>query len=755
MAKYVFSQSNFKSGELSPKLIGRTDIEEYTNGAREILNAYPMKAGGVTRRPGTQFFKNLTATFAEDFPVGIYELSAPGGNYNIVAIGFDGTNTIIKTYNIDLTFYPPSVVEVDVADPATQKAAILALIPSDGYNKFNVTISGSAMFFAHPSGVVPPFALILGGKDSFATQFTMVAYLGGSQGLKVDTETAGSVRGVPFQARNRNTSITMSTSGAGTTRTVTASSAVFSSTMASANVITATHLRIGDGSTEIFGYISSYVSSTSVVITIPNGAVGNVTTFSRWAFGAWSAHFGFPKCVCLAYNRLIWANTKNQPDTFWCTFDSNLWLLLTYKFYQDSSTDSSGIDYFGPITTADAFDGFLTTDEVSEITYLSFDRNLQLGTREAEHVILPVDGRFGPANRDARAFTFIGSSNVKPARYENSTLFISKDGKDLISLSYSENNGSNVSTNLSVLSDQIIYHNKYPTDPPGVYYSFQRISPQIIKVLYQKEISCAWCLTDSGQLFGIILDNSGKVMAWHKHILGGTAVITGMCLLPAGLYNKESLYIYVQRKVGASTVSYLETVGLEFEADDLNDSLLARADIAKYLDCAHAVTVDTPSGGFSVLSLPFGYLEGQEVRVVHLGEDLGTFTVTGSTVTLDVTLTGFVEGVSTYVGYPYTSRVQTMPLEAGSKLGNSQAQLKRIDRVTMKFFRSKGVKAGNSLANLYDLNLGTTDPGGLYSGSKQLNWDSTPNEDSSVILQQEDPYPFSILSIVMRGETQE
>jgi len=47
--------SAFTSGELSPLLEGRTDLEKYFKGAKVLENMIVKPQGGVTRRPGTVF----------------------------------------------------------------------------------------------------------------------------------------------------------------------------------------------------------------------------------------------------------------------------------------------------------------------------------------------------------------------------------------------------------------------------------------------------------------------------------------------------------------------------------------------------------------------------------------------------------------------------------------------------------------------------------------------------------------------------
>ena len=52
MNKFRNVQSSFTSGELDPRLIGRTDVKYYYNGAETLLNVFCLPQGGVFRRPG-------------------------------------------------------------------------------------------------------------------------------------------------------------------------------------------------------------------------------------------------------------------------------------------------------------------------------------------------------------------------------------------------------------------------------------------------------------------------------------------------------------------------------------------------------------------------------------------------------------------------------------------------------------------------------------------------------------------------------
>ncbi len=55
MARTRTIQNNFTSGELSPRMEGRSDFPKYQNAVKTMENLIPLKFGGAVRRPGTRF----------------------------------------------------------------------------------------------------------------------------------------------------------------------------------------------------------------------------------------------------------------------------------------------------------------------------------------------------------------------------------------------------------------------------------------------------------------------------------------------------------------------------------------------------------------------------------------------------------------------------------------------------------------------------------------------------------------------------
>ena len=66
MAKSKFLQSSFVSGELSPLLKGRVDLDQYYQGMETAENVLIVPQGGLKRRAGTQHVdtaENIIAPF--------------------------------------------------------------------------------------------------------------------------------------------------------------------------------------------------------------------------------------------------------------------------------------------------------------------------------------------------------------------------------------------------------------------------------------------------------------------------------------------------------------------------------------------------------------------------------------------------------------------------------------------------------------------------------------------------------------------
>ena len=98
MAESQFLQASFTSGELSPLLKGRTDLNQYYAGLQTADNVVIVPQGGVKRRPGTEHIDEPVAQLGP-YVTGTFTATMPNGgtpaninDFNPATVGLTTTN---------------------------------------------------------------------------------------------------------------------------------------------------------------------------------------------------------------------------------------------------------------------------------------------------------------------------------------------------------------------------------------------------------------------------------------------------------------------------------------------------------------------------------------------------------------------------------------------------------------------------------------------------------------------------------------
>jgi len=115
MAKSRFLQNNFVSGELSPLLRGRTDINQYYQGLQTAKNVVLVPQGGVKRRPGTQ---HIGIAPEKIVSTGLGVMTMPNGGTPATLRDDDDTTTTSTTVGISTT-NPYVVAQLDFVTAQT------------------------------------------------------------------------------------------------------------------------------------------------------------------------------------------------------------------------------------------------------------------------------------------------------------------------------------------------------------------------------------------------------------------------------------------------------------------------------------------------------------------------------------------------------------------------------------------------------------------------------------------------------------
>jgi hypothetical protein len=232
MARVSYPQSNFTTGEISPRLHGRVDIPQYGNAAKALFNCYPVIHGGSKRRGGMRFCK--AAKYAAKRTRKIPFVFSRDAAY-MLEFG-DLYVRIFKAGGVDLG--------VELVTPYTE-----AMLPDLDYVK-----GESTMFISHPSVPI--------------------------QRLRRFGDTTWDLSDAPFlvtpfaeqgHALASNATLSLATVGAG--RTLTAASGVFLPSDVGRALVS------GAGLATVTGYTSATVLTVTIVIAFASTAL---------ASGAWT-----------------------------------------------------------------------------------------------------------------------------------------------------------------------------------------------------------------------------------------------------------------------------------------------------------------------------------------------------------------------------------------------------------------------------------------------------------------------------------
>ena len=477
------------------------------------------------------------------------------------------------------------------------------------------------------------------------------------------------------------------------------------------------------------------------------------TTYD-WNESAWSDYRGWPSCATLYQQRFIFSGATQNPDLVTCSVVGNLFHMMQAKLTQDATTDVSTTNYFGAVAATDAFSFIPYSTEVNQVRWMVGGDVLYLGTTAAEMTVSPVEGIFGPSNKVVQNQGSTGG-DLNAVKVGDFIIFITNDGKRLVQTTFSAESEKLSTAELTTLSDQILFRELSSTD------AFK--STRMEKLVWQGSRGILWILLSTGKLVAISLDSGLGIAAWHYHPISGTdVVIRGIVTLPNSNSTFDDLWLLINRTVDGSTAKYLEKMGDDFEHVLLDNTSTDENDYPWYSDSSvrivqssHVTVPNSPTTGPADLS----HLEGETVHGLADGVYFsglmadGTANpdrvVTSGVITLDTAAAEII------VGLQYTSRIETMPIEAGSQTGNSQISMSRLDKIILKVFKSLYGEQGNSVDNLYDLEYGTVTANTVYTGNLNVDFDSTSSEEQTIVIQHDKPTPFSGLALIIRGKTQD
>ena len=246
-----------------------------------------------------------------------------------------------------------------------------------------------------------------------------------------------------------------------------------------------------------------------------------------------------------------------------------------------------------------------------------------------------------------------------------------------------------------------------------------------------------WFVHADGRLIGLTYDRANATVGWHEHSLGGSGIVESITAIPSGA--EDQVYLSVKRTIDGSTVRHIVYLKSLYFNDDVADAFFVDSGL-------------TYDGGATTTITSLNHLEGETVTILADGAAHADKTVSNGTITLDRSAS------KVHVGYGYSSSLETLRMEAGAEDGISQGKIKRIHGVTARFFQTVGAELGPDTSNLdrlpfRDSSMAMDEAVPLFTGDKEISFPSGYDNDAKIVIRQTQPLPMTILAIMRRSNT--
>ena len=374
--------------------------------------------------------------------------------------------------------------------------------------------------------------------------------------------------------------------------------------------------------------IVTRVSATVVTIRMYGHALPDYSPFANWRLGAWSDSVGWPRCIGVYEDRLVYAGTDADPVSGW-------------------ATRSGGYDNFGtsePIVSDDGLEFRLTGGELNEILWLHDDKNIVIGTASSIRSVGRNDPnkQFGPDNLRQYKQSKVPTSDIPPISIGEMIIFVDGSRRRICEASFVYDTDSYQARDLSALNEHLL-------------------ECGVKRLTYQPYPNRAlFCIRDDGAIGLSTYDRDQKVFGMGVgKFTGGvdeTEVLDTLAL--AGTDGMDEVLALVYRRSGSDETVTVERLAPYYRSQDANVGNPVYAHDAWSRSGAPITTANVP------------HLAGYEVGVWADGVDIGDLEVDD---TGDITFPIPVSDV--VIGHRKVSRGRTLRVpEYGQRDGTGLAK---------------------------------------------------------------------------------
>jgi hypothetical protein len=748
---------SFNSGELSPRLESRPDLEKYASACRTLENFVIMPYGGVNRRPGFEYIATVgplrvrligfnfstTTNFilelgqfyirffsngarVETSPGVLYQIGSPYLREQLDDIQYVQINDVMYLVHPSHPVYKLSrlsdtnwtLAEVAWAYPAFRDENVNSTTITPSATTGNsITLTASAAVF-DPGNVGGYYQVV--HKRTTAYVEREISSTGASGSLRVigpwDFRTYGTwTATLNIQRRYGSGPWETIRSFRGTSdRNISTSGDEATECELRINVTDWSH-----GSSTTRAYIEAQDAGVYGVVKItgytsPTVVTGSVqkelfatTATEFWAEGSWSPRRGFPRTVAMHEQRLFFGGNTAEPQTIWGS------KINDFETFRSGTYDDSALAFT------------IASSESNAINWMVSQQVLCVGTAGYEYIVSASssDAAITPSSINIRPQSHFGSKYSRALLANEVTLFIQRQGRKVREFVFQFEKDGYVSADLTLLADHVT-------------------SGGITDLAFQAQPDAIlWVVTGDGNLAGMTYERGQNVVGWHRHTTDG--VFESVATIYGEGTGGDEVWCSILRVINGVPVRFIERMDPAYretlEAETKTDWFYV--DAGKTYNGAPAVTVT----GLS-------HLNGKTVSILADGAVVPNQTVSAGTITLPK-----AASVVT-VGLPYTSTLKPMPLDPGQLPdGSAQGRKFRVNRMVVRIYKSLGgeVEVENGEWDpIYSRD--TADPMGssppVFTGDKTVMV-ARPHEDKGTIqVRQTQPLPLTVLALIPKYE---
>lgn len=615
-------QPAFSSGELTPSLHGRVDLERYHTGLKTCKNFIVMGEGGVTNRPGLDFIGatkdhtkrsrlipfefSTTQAYALEFGDLYMRVLKDGGHVLEPSVAISGAtqaNPVVVTTGAAHGYANGDEVYIDSVVGMTELNQKRYIVANKTANTFELQGVDGLGYTAYVSGgtVARIFTLVTPYLEAdiptlnyaqSADVMTLTHPSYQPQDLTRTDHHVWSLTAITF-APETATPTGAAASGSGSTsfKITAIAEETLEESLPTApldgGALPVTITCTDPGGIERWNIymldngIYGYIGTTEDPVTGFVAAVGiqaDVSLNPPKARNPFSGANDYPSAVAYYEQRKCFGGTNNDPQKGWMT------QLGKYKNMTKSIPQKSD----------DAIDFTVNSLQVNRIRHFVPMEELLAFTSGSEWKIGSGDVAFTPTTMRVRKQGKVGCSVVPPLVIGDTVIFVQEKGKTVRDFAYTQ--GSNTYNGMDLTLASTHLFRGYEIDE----WDFAQIPFEVV-----------WAVRDDGVLLGMTYIKQQGVIAWHRHDTDGE--FESVCSIPGA--QEDDVYVIVKRTIGGSTKRYVE----RFHAREL-----ASIDDAFFVDSGLSysnpvdITGATQANPVVVTAAGHTYSNGDIIRITHV-----------------------------------------------------------------------------------------------------------------------------------------